>query len=143
MEEKCIFIIKKQKIRNRKWIFYYCLLGLSVYECINNKEIMILDYEYQRRLHILFYDIKTKNKIAIISNDKSLCGIRDWQLINNWSYEQLNEKYVIVGMYGKICINNQIDHSIYRPIPLQYDYFIICALKFDKHLFFSDIKGNI
>lgn len=37
---------------------------LSVYECNNNKEIMILDYEYQNRLHLLFYDIKTKKEIA-------------------------------------------------------------------------------
>ncbi len=71
---------------------------LSVYECNNNKEIMILDFEYTKRLHLLFYDIKTKNEIAIISDDKNLINIGDFQLISNSSYEQLKEKYVIVGM---------------------------------------------
>ncbi len=117
---------------------------LSVYECNNNREIMILDFEFEKRLHLLFYDIKTKNRIAIISDDKNLINIGDFQLINNSSYEQINEKYVIVGMYGKICIINLTDHSIYKSIQLQYDYFITCALKLDdKNLFFSDDRGNI
>ena len=87
---------------------------LTVYECNNNKEILVLDYEYLNRLHLLFYDIKTKKEIAKISDDKSLISIGDFQLINNSSYEQLNGKYVIVGMYGKICIINLIDHSIFK-----------------------------
>ena len=104
---------------------------------------MILDYEYQNRLHLLFYDIKTKKEITKISDDKSLISIGDFQLINNSSYEQLNGKYVIVGMYGKICIINLIAHSIFKSIHLQYDY-LTCALKLDdKHYFFSDDRGNI
>ena len=57
---------------------------LSVYESNNYKEIMILDYEYQNKLHLIFYDIKTKNEIAIISDDKSLIGIGDFQLIKKF-----------------------------------------------------------
>ena len=105
---------------------------------------MILDFEYQKGLYLLFYDIKTKKEIAKISDDKSLIGIGNFQLIENSSYERLNEKYVIVGMYGKICIINLFDHSIYKSIQLQYDYFITNALKLnDKNLFFSDDRGNI
>ena len=67
-----------------------------------------------------------------------------FSIIENSSYEQLIEKYVIVGMYGKICIINLIDHSIYKSIKLQYDYFITCALKLDeKNIFFGDDRGNI
>ena len=105
---------------------------------------MILDYEFKIKLHLLFYDIKTKKEIAKISDDKNLNNIIDFQYIENSGHEQLNEKYVIVGMYGKICIINLIDHSIYKSIQLQYDYFITCALKLDnKNLFFSDDRGNI
>ncbi len=79
---------------------------------------MILDYEFKIKLHLLFYDIKTKKEIAKISDDKNLNNIIDFQYIENSGHEQLNEKYVIVGMYGKICIINLNDHSIYKSIQL-------------------------
>ena len=96
----CNYKNKKLELENEFSITAHS--PLSVYECNNNKEIMILDYEYQNRLYLLFYDIKTKKEIAKISDDKSLNGIGDFQLIHNSNYEQLNEKYVLVGMYGKI-----------------------------------------
>ena len=58
---------------------------LSVHEFNNNKEIIFLDYEYPKRLYLLFYDIKTKNEIAKNSDDKNLNNIIDFQLINNLS----------------------------------------------------------
>ena len=108
---------------------------LSVYECNNNKEIMILDFEYQERLHLLFYDIKTKNEITKISgfsiNKKFELWTIKWKICNCWNV-------------WKILYNYLIDHSIYKSIQLQYDYFITCALKLDnKNLFFSDDRGNI
>ena len=105
----------------------------SIYECNKNEIVVYCGKIYEN--YLKFYDINNRQEIIRIK-------LKYYVVIP--IYEIINKNYLVIGEYGKIIIFNLINHSIHQTIDLEYNYYIICCLKFNNNtLFCGDIKGNL
>ena len=105
----------------------------SIFECSKNEIISYCGKIYEN--YLKFYDIENKQETLKIK-------VKYYVLIP--IYDKLNDKFLVVGDYGRIIVINLINHSLHQIINLEYRYYILCCLKLNDNTFFcGDNKGNL